>query len=258
MGFPNVSKTDSTVHDYYSEHSLSGLHFNKSSHIIDKVFWEGIKDRILLNEADGEAYICDSLMKDQTNEKCSLCYDMVFVDAYDGYDILPHKFRNRNGPFLSALQSKLHPRHGTVAVNLHSDLPHPSLQERLTGNYGPGFSPFLPLGRQILEVCRVYREALQFVRPWEAEKEVDLGLTFTVAVPCLQNVSLVVTRGFSPYENGELKSRDHSGKIPPTNSCFTKELILKNLIAETQTVEKLLDLPFDSSQFVRRGFFIIN
>ena len=122
---------------------------------MQKVFWDGIQERVFLNEVDGEAFICDSLIHGRPDEKGSLWYDMVSIDAYDGDDIFLYKFKDRNGPFLFALHSKLHPRHGTVIVNLHSDSPH--LQESLSGNYYLGLNPVLPLGRQTLEVAIIYR-----------------------------------------------------------------------------------------------------
>lgn len=47
-----------------------------------------------------------------------------------------------------------------MQVNLHSDAPFPSLLERLSGQYGPGFDPKLPLGSKVQEACLNYRSVL--------------------------------------------------------------------------------------------------
>lgn len=255
MGFPSVLKIGTSLQEYFSEDSSSGFHVSESSQIMQKVFWDDIQERVFLNEADGEAYICDSLIHGRPNEKGSLWYDMVFIDTYDGDDIFPYKFRDRNGPFLSALRSKLHPRHGTVIVNLHADSSHPPLQESLTGNYDPGLNPVCPLGRQTLEVARLYRDALQGTCSREAEELGESLLAFTVTVPCLANVTLVITRGFSPiginqYGRGLFKEIE-------TSCCFSEGLVLEKLLSDSQRVHELFNLPFDCSQYVRRGFFIV-
>lgn len=255
MGFPAVLKMGTRVQEYYSEDNSSGFHVNESSQIMHKVFWDGIQERVFLNEADGEAYICDSPIHGRPNEKGSLWYDMVFIDAYDGDDIFPYKFRDRNGPFLSALCSKLHPRHGTVIVNLHADSPHPPLQESLNGNYDPGLNPVLPLGRQTLEVARLYRDALQGTCSREAEEQDESMLAFTVTVPCLANVTLAITRGFSSVGISQYR-RDVFKEIE-TSRCFSEGLVLEKLFSDSQRVHELFNLPFDCSQYVRRGFFIV-
>ena len=42
-------------------------------------------------------------------------------------------------------------------MNLHTDSPPPSLVERMRGEFGPGFDPLLPGGKQLLKISRLYR-----------------------------------------------------------------------------------------------------
>lgn len=44
-----------------------------------------------------------------------------------------------------------------IQVNLHTDAPPPSLLEKATGQYGPGFDPSSSQGRKIQEACWTYR-----------------------------------------------------------------------------------------------------
>ncbi|GLJ53861.1 hypothetical protein SUGI_1150150 [Cryptomeria japonica] len=256
MGFPAVLKTDAKYQRVYSEHNSCGFHVKESPHNVDEVLWDNIQERLFLYEADGQEFLCNSINNSPDKEGSDL-YDMVFIDAYDGDDIFPYKFRDRNGPFLTALQSKLHPRHGTVIVNLHMDSSHASdslLQESSTGICDPVSSHCMPLGRQNIEVCRCYRDALRGIRSLEVE-QAEFTLAFTVTVPFLQNLTFVVTRGFPPL--GSKGSKREVLEKFESSDWLDKKLVLEKLISESQTVEELFSLPFNCFQFVRRGLFIV-
>nr|GFA94872.1 S-adenosyl-L-methionine-dependent methyltransferases superfamily protein [Tanacetum cinerariifolium] len=49
--------------------------------IFDQILWKGVQERLHLYESDAEQFITDKID----------IYDMVFVDAYDGDDVFPHK-----------------------------------------------------------------------------------------------------------------------------------------------------------------------
>ncbi|CAL8990103.1 unnamed protein product [Prunus brigantina] len=78
---------------------------------MDEVLWKCIHERLFLYESDAEEFILNN----------TSLYDMIFIDAYDGEDIFPHKLWDPHSPFLKALSNWLRPEHGTVVVNLHSD-----------------------------------------------------------------------------------------------------------------------------------------
>nr|GEW00525.1 S-adenosyl-L-methionine-dependent methyltransferases superfamily protein [Tanacetum cinerariifolium] len=78
----------------------------------DEILWKGVQERLHLYESDAEKFITNKID----------IYDMVFVDAYDGDDVFPHKLWDPNSVFLKALGERLHPDHGTVVVNLHSNI----------------------------------------------------------------------------------------------------------------------------------------
>ncbi|GKD48020.1 S-adenosyl-L-methionine-dependent methyltransferases superfamily protein [Tanacetum coccineum] len=70
------------------------------------------QERLHLYESDVEQFITD---------RTDIC-DMVFVDAYDGDDVFPYKPWDPDSIFLKELGEWLHPDHGPVVVNLHSDM----------------------------------------------------------------------------------------------------------------------------------------
>ncbi|KAL2922980.1 Methyltransferase-like protein 13, partial [Bienertia sinuspersici] len=100
MGFPPFSVAVPSGH-----HALS------RPNTMDEVLWKGIHERLFLYESDAEKFIRNT----------ENVYDIIFIDAYDGDDIFPWKLWDLDSPFLQALGSRLHPHHGTVVVNLHSD-----------------------------------------------------------------------------------------------------------------------------------------
>ncbi|GJZ20118.1 S-adenosyl-L-methionine-dependent methyltransferases superfamily protein [Tanacetum coccineum] len=71
-----------------------------------------VQERLHLYESDVEQFITD---------RTDIC-DMVFVDAYDGDDVFPYKPWDPDSIFLKELGEWLHPDHGPVVVNLHSDM----------------------------------------------------------------------------------------------------------------------------------------
>ncbi|GJY77001.1 hypothetical protein Tco_0482117 [Tanacetum coccineum] len=73
----------------------------------DEILWKVVQERLHLYESDAEQFITD-----RTN-----IYDMVFVDAYDGDDVFPHKLWDPDSIFLKALEW-LHPDHGTVVADI--------------------------------------------------------------------------------------------------------------------------------------------
>ncbi|XP_071736315.1 uncharacterized protein [Rutidosis leptorrhynchoides] len=196
MGFPA-----------YSTMNKSGLRSHSKPDLIDEVLWKGVHERLHLYEADAEHFMT----------KNTTVYDMVFVDAYDGEDIFPHKLWDPDSLFLKALSERLHPEHGTVVVNLHSDADNS--EECL-----------LPMGKYVSQVCKAYKKVLL------DDFESECGLAFTVNAPWVCNTSLVVSRGFR-------------------NS--THDLVLNDLISKSLKVENALNLPFSCLQYIKRGLTFV-
>jgi len=182
-----------------------------------QLLWQDVHERLFLYRADAEDFVL----------KSPNTYDLVFVDAYDGDDIFPHKLWDPNGLFLKSLQKSLHPVHGTVAVNLHSD--SDVLAAGMTDNFSP--ECILPMGKYISQVCRAYKE--------------NLGLAFKVSVPWLCNITLVAGPGIGLG----------SGK---RGVSVDRDLILGALVSKTSLVDVLLDLPFPCLQYIKRGFVLVD
>nr|GMD75444.1 uncharacterized protein LOC109175681 [Ipomoea batatas] len=187
---------------------------------IEEVLWKGTRERILLYESDAEKFI---------NETTSL-YDIVFIDAYDGDDVFPYKLWDPHFPFLKALGDRLHPEHGTVVVNLHSDVDYSA------GGFNPAGEHFLPMGRYVKQVCGAYKEALL------GNGDSRNGLAYVVSVPWVCNTSLVVARGFSKGDDGSLN----------------REMVLNRLACRSFEVENDLELPFSCLQYIKRGFILVD
>ena len=85
----------------------------------EEVLYGSTLRSMTLYEADGEAFVVE-LEQQESRRKPSLrqYYDVVFVDAYDGDDMVPTNLWARNGPFLTSLNQLLHPKHGTAVVCL--------------------------------------------------------------------------------------------------------------------------------------------
>ncbi|CAM0903839.1 unnamed protein product [Alopecurus aequalis] len=181
----------------------------------DKLLWGDIHDRLFLHITDAEDFIAND----------SNVYDLVFIDAYDGNDIFPRKLWDVDGAFLKNLEEKVHPVHGTVVVNLHSDL-----------ELAPGVgdeTPFggtLPMGKYVSQVCSAYKQ--------------HFGLAFTTASPWLCNITLVACRD---------KAILHGAPIGRSHRDF----VLSKLLSRSSMVEQALDLPFPCLQYVKNGFTLI-
>ncbi|XP_058101444.1 uncharacterized protein LOC131245777 [Magnolia sinica] len=190
--------------------------------IVDHVLWKGISERLFLYEADGENFVLDN----------NNIYDLIFIDAYDGDDIFPHKLWDPHGPFLGALRSRLHPEHGTVVVNLLAD------SDVLTPDGSDSPHPYyrtLPMGKYVYQVCRSYKDTL-LGKSIGKKREVSSGFAFTVSVPWLCNMSLVVSKG----------------------ACLDRHLISDILKSKSCLLEDALDLPFYCLQYIRRDFVLVD
>ncbi|KAL8171404.1 hypothetical protein V2J09_023208 [Rumex salicifolius] len=211
MGFPS-----------YAIASPHGQHCPTKPDMIDEVLWRGVHERLFLIESDAENF-----MLNNTN-----VYDLVFIDAYDGDDIFPHKLWDPNSPFLNSLESKLHPDHGTVVVNLHSDA------DILDSNASVSslFDPVLPMGKYVTAVCQAYKDVL-------VRKQGGSGIAFAVGVPWVCNTSLVVSRGFRG--DGGVLDRDS---------------VMNCMFMKCVEIEKALDLPFSCLEYInlRRRFVLLD
>lgn len=197
--------------------------------IINQVMWKGIHERICLYEADAEEFI-------NNNNNNTNLYDMIFIDAYDGDDIFPHKLWDPDLPFLKSLSSRLHPKHGTVVVNLHSDsdvLNHDGSIPSVVGQV-------LPMGKYVSQVCRAYKDVL-IGSGSSCEEKGGSGIAFTVAVPWVCNTSLVVCRGFG---------RD--------DMYINRDLVVNTLISKSLELEHVMDLPFPCLEYIKRGFILVD
>lgn len=120
----------------------------------DRLLWRELDSQLQLYRSDAENFIIHG----------SKIYDLIFIDAYDGNDIFPRKLWDVDGTFLRSLQSRLHPVHGTVVVNLHAD-------SDVLGSKG----------KYVAQVCKAYKE--------------KLGFAFIISVPWLCNLTLVASNG---------------------------------------------------------------
>ncbi|GMH28399.1 hypothetical protein Nepgr_030242 [Nepenthes gracilis] len=215
MGFPSFSVA-----------MPSGQHILSRPGMTDKVLWRGIHERLFLYESDAEQFVL---------KKPASPYDLVFIDAYDGDDVFPRKMWDPHSPFLEVLSSVLHPEHGTVVVNLHSDVEVWNSE----GSVSPFLQPVLPMGKYISRVCSAYKDVLLSNR--SSSLKVRRGLAFAVSVPWVCNATLVICRGFSM--NGRMNDGD---------------LILNTLVSKSIEVGNELGLPFSCFPYVKRDFVLID
>ncbi|KAI3776101.1 hypothetical protein L1987_45864 [Smallanthus sonchifolius] len=201
MGFPT-----------YSIMKKCGERAHPKPNLIDEVLWNGIHERLFLYESDAQQFITET-----TN-----IYDMVFVDAYDGDDVFPCKLWDPDSVFLKALGERVHPEHGTVVVNLHSDT------DNDTDTLGESL---LSIGKYVSQVCKAYKKVLL------DDFESVSGLAFMVHAPWVCNTSLVVSRGF---KNG------------------TRDTVLNALISKSLEVGNTLNLPFSCLQYIKRGLMFVD
>ncbi|CAK9139555.1 unnamed protein product [Ilex paraguariensis] len=209
MGFPSFSVV-----------APSGGRLHPKPNRIDEVLWKGIHERLLLYESDAEKFILD------TNN----LYDMIFIDAYDGEDIFPYKLWDPDSAFLKALGNRLHPEHGTVVVNLHSDADILDVD----GSVPSVLHQLLPMGKYVSGIGRAYKDVL-------LGNESSTPLAYTVSVPWVCNTSLVVCRGFGN-----------------TNGSLDRDMVLNTLISKSFEVENALSLPFSCMQYIKRGFILVD
>ncbi|ONK70827.1 uncharacterized protein A4U43_C04F1940 [Asparagus officinalis] len=207
MGFPSSTVMEKTLVQISSPQPTDS----------EQLLWQDVHQRISLYRADAEDFILNS----------SNTYDLMFVDAYDGDDIFPHKLWDPKGLFLKSLKERLHPVHGTVAVNLHSD--SDVLASGMAVNCSSEF--ILPMGKYISQVCRSYKD--------------NIGLAYKVSVPWLCNITLVASTGVG--------LRNGSGGV-----TVSRDLILSSLVSKSNLVELLLDLPFPCLEYIKRGFVLVD
>uniref|UniRef100_A0A7I4B0K6 PABS domain-containing protein n=1 Tax=Physcomitrium patens TaxID=3218 RepID=A0A7I4B0K6_PHYPA len=258
MGFPpcEIHRLQANVSSHGLEtrnqirSNVPGGHLNAGHEyaINQEVLWGGLLNRVTVYEADGEHFVEDLVQKRFNEERLSRqYYDLVFVDAFDGEDVVPTKLWTRDGAFLKNLNKLLHPKHGTVVVNLHTDSPPPSILEKVTGQYRSGFDPSLSQGRKIQEACCTYRDVLL---PPETGTGPTAGLAFTVAVPSQGNISLVVSRGLSIQSHLDSQSQNQQ-------SAQEKQMFVEKLQAESKYVQKVLNTRLDFFKRVSRGFQVV-
>lgn len=206
MGFPA-----------FSVMTPSGKRAASKPKTTEEIMWKGVHERLYLYESDAEKFVLDN----------NNLYDMVFIDAYDGDDIFPRKLWDPDSPFLKSLRNQLHPQHGTVVVNLHSGTfsSDPDKDTSYMGKYVSG-------------ICQAYKDALASNQRCSNVKP-GSGLGFTVSVPWVCNVSLVVCRGF-----------ESSGGI------VNRDTVMNTLISKSHQVECVMNLPFSCLEYLKRGFIL--
>ncbi|OMO86561.1 hypothetical protein CCACVL1_09559 [Corchorus capsularis] len=148
---------------------------------IDDIMWKGIHERLYLYESDAEKFVLEN--KD--------LYDIIFIDAYDGDDIFPNKLWDPHSRFLKSLSNQLHPKHGTVVVNLHADTGTSNPNESISYFY----QRLLPMGKYVYRICKAYKDVL-IGKDQTCNRKTGCGLGFAISVPWVCNTSLVVCRGF--------------------------------------------------------------
>lgn len=196
---------------------------------LEKVLWKDIQGKLFLHLSDAEDFILNT-----TNT-----YDMVFIDAYNGDDIFPSKLWDPRSPFLSALNKQLHPNHGTVVVNLHSDV---DVRNPDDGSLPSVFQQILPMGKYVSSVCQSYKDVL--VGDSNGRKsaaEEGQGVVFTVAVPQLCNSTLVASKGFGIG-----------------GTMLTRDSVLNKLGSKCDVVETVLELPFSCLEYLMTGFVLVD
>ncbi|KAF7846680.1 hypothetical protein BT93_L3920 [Corymbia citriodora subsp. variegata] len=195
--------------------------------LMDEVMWKGVHERLHLLESDAEKFVLE-------NKKL---YDLVFIDAYDGDDIFPHKLWDPDSPFLRALSNQLHSEHGTVVVNLHSDADDPSPD----GSPPSVLQQFWPMGKHVSSISQAYKDALVGQGSSHHARGKCSGLAFVVSVPWVCNSTLVACKNFRV--DAGLSSRDG---------------IVDRLLSRSIEVERILDLPFLCLEYVKRNFTLVD
>lgn len=209
MGFPA-----------FSVMTPSGKRALSKPDVINEAMWKGIHERLYLYESDAEKFVVEN----------NNLYDIIFIDAYDGDDIFPQKLRDPSAPFLKCLSDRLHPKHGTVVVNLHADSDILNPNESISYFY----QQILPLGKYVSGVCKAYKDVL-IGNEQTRNGEYGCGLGFTISVPLICNTSLVVSRGFGLRRG-----------------FVNRDMVVNTLISNSVKVEHMLNLPFSCLNYIKR------
>ncbi|KAK3187684.1 hypothetical protein Dsin_027245 [Dipteronia sinensis] len=184
-------------------------------------------------KASMRGFTSTKLMLRSLSLRTIICMIWSSLMLMTGDDIFPRKLWDPDSPFVKALSSQLHPEHGTVVVNLHSD--SAILDPRKPDSY---FHQQLPsMGKYVSTICRAYKDVLVGNRS-SRDGKTGSGLGFVVSVPCLYNSTLVVSRGFG-VGGGHYHNRDS---------------ILNTLISKSLEVELALNLPFPCLKYIKSGF----
>ncbi|GJP50320.1 hypothetical protein CLOM_g9451 [Closterium sp. NIES-68] len=163
----------------------------------ERLLWHDVYERVAVYNEDAVSFVARAAEQigDQADgEGRWEPYDLVLVDVFDGSDETPPELLDRNGPFLRALARVVHPRHGTLVMNVHADVPSPSLWERVTGRFSDGWADeSTERGRRIHTICRAYSSAL--LDATSPATPPPHGTAFTVSTAFQGNMTLVVQRG---------------------------------------------------------------
>ncbi|KAK6278763.1 PREDICTED: uncharacterized protein LOC18603304 isoform X1 [Theobroma cacao] len=215
MGFPA-----------FSVMTPSGKRALSKPDIINEVMWKGIHERLYLYESDAEKFVVEN----------NNLYDIIFIDAYDGDDIFPNKLWDPHSPFLKSLSDQLHPKHGTVVVNLHADTNISNPNESVSYFY----QRILPVGKYVSRVCKAYKDVLIGNEQTSSNGKAGSGIGFTISVPWVCNTSLVVCRGFGL-----------------SSGLVNRDMVVNTLISKSVKVDHMLDLPFSCLQYIKRDFTLV-
>lgn len=213
MGFPAFSVMNQSSERVFSRPNT-----------IDEILWKGIHEKLYLHESDAENFVLDN----------NNLYDMIFIDAYDGDDIFPRKLWDPESPFIKALSNQLHPEHGTVVVNLHSD------SEILNpdGAVPSVLEQILPMGKYVSRIARAYKDVLV------GNGKEGSGFGFTVSVPWVCNTSLVVCRGLQKSGGG--------------GGYRNRDFFMNTIMSKSLEVENFLDLPFSCLRYIKKGIILVD
>eukprot|EP00803_Ostreobium_quekettii_P001763 evm.model.scf_309.1 EVM.evm.TU.scf_309.1 scf_309:4395-8613(+) len=120
------------------------------------------------------------------------CWDIIFVDAFDGSDEVPDVLCSSAG--LSALSHALHPDHGAVVMNTHGGTISSgySLSGALPFMRDCGFDRRSAMGQKVLELCGALR----------AEALGGTGCCATISTMHQDNIVILASRGLRLAENG--------------------------------------------------------
>ncbi|CAI5951662.1 unnamed protein product [Closterium sp. NIES-65] len=228
----------------------------------ERVLWQGLYGRVAVYNEDavsfvlraaerigrgggdgesgrrGEGERADAGDREEQQEP----YDLVLVDVFDGSDETPPELLDRNSPFLRVLAQVVHPKHGTVVVsvmNVHADVPPPSLWERVTGRFGDGWAdetlpsslpsalPSLPGQHDPGSAARGgaggngAREGERLSPETHTARQSGIG--FTTTTPSQGNMTLVVQRGVVLEGGGGNRQAELEGRLKEGAAAVEEE-----------------------------------